>query len=168
MPSPILAKIPTIEIPTPNTQHPTPRPQTPNPVPPSPSVTIGDTVFTAEFAISPVDRMKGLSGRDSLEPGKGMLFIFENRTASSFWMKEMQFPLDFVWISKECAVADMTANVPKPALGTELSSLPTYRSSSPAAYNFEINAGETGFYGIEIGDKVRFSGLPESVGKTCD
>ena len=69
---------------------------------------------------------------------------------------------------QECAVADMTANVPKPALGTELSSLPTYRSSSPAAYNFEINAGETGFYGIEIGDKVRFSGLPESVGKTCD
>lgn len=134
----------------------------------TPSVMIGDAVFAAELAITPAERVKGLSGRESLEPRTGMLFIFEDREASSFWMREMLFPLDFVWISEDCHVVEITSDVPFPEPDTETSSLPTYSPSVPAAYNFEINAGEANELGIGVGDAVRFTGIPDDAGDTCE
>lgn len=120
------------------------------------------------MAITPSERTKGLSDRESLEPRTGMLFIFEDRRASTFWMKGMRFPLDFVWISEGCRVADITSNVPFPKQDTPTSALPTYTSSVPAAYNFEINAGEAGELGIRVGDTVRFTGIQDHAGDTCE
>ncbi len=152
------------------------RPPLPSPMPPptytslelNSAVVIGDDVFPVELAVSSGERAKGLSGRQMLESGTGMLFIFEDRTASSFWMWQMLFPLDFVWISVDCRVVDITPDVPFPSSGTPGSSLPTYRSSAPAAYNLEINAGEANKRGIRIGDAVRFTGIPDHVGDTCE
>lgn len=146
---------------------------TPSPVPTfealeiNASVIVGDTVFPSELAVNSVERTKGLSDRDVLEPGTGMLFIFEDRQASSFWMRKMRFSLDFVWISEDCRVVDITKDVPFPKPGTETSSLPSYSSAVPAAYNLEINAGEANKFGIGIGDAVRFIGIPDHVGDTC-
>ena len=132
------------------------------------AVMIGDAVFPAELAINSAERTQGLSGREGLEPGTGMLFIFEDRESSSFWMRKMRFPLDFVWISEGCRVVDITSNVPFPKPDTPTSSLPGYRSSAPAAYNFEINAGEASEFGIRVDDAVRFTGIPDHVGDTCE
>ena len=132
------------------------------------SVIVGDTIFPVELAANSVERTKGLSDRDGLEPGTGMLFIFEDRQASSFWMRKMRFSLDFVWISEDCHVVDITSEVPFPEPGTETSSLPSYSSAVPAAYNLEINAGEANKFGIGIGDAVRFTGIPDDVGDTCE
>ena len=97
-----------------------------------------------------------------------MLFVFEGGQASAFWMKEMRFPLDFVWISQDCLVVDITPNVPAPRPQTPLSDLPTYTSRHPAAYNFEINAGEAAELGIELGDAVRFIDLPNPTPGACE
>ena len=132
------------------------------------AVIIGDAVFPAELAINSVERTKGLSERDGLEPGTGMLFIFEDREVSSFWMRKVRFSLDFIWISEDCRVVDITANVPFPRPGTATSDLPSYRPSAPAAYNFEINGGEADEFGIRVGDAVRFTGIPDHVGDTCE
>ena len=129
---------------------------------------IGDAVFPAELAINSAERTKGLSDRDGLEPGTGMLFIFDDREASSFWMRKVRFALDFVWISEDCRVVDITADVPFPNPETPSSSLPSYRSSATAAYNFEINGGEAAELGIRVGDAVRFTGIPDHVGDTCE
>ena len=88
-----------------------------------------------------------------------MLFIFESGTVSSFWMRGMRIALDFVWISSGCEVAGVTAGVPPPEPGTADSDLPIYTSPAPAAYVFEVNAGEVAALGIEVGDLVRFSGI---------
>ena len=88
-----------------------------------------------------------------------MLFVFESGKASSFWMKGMRFALDFVWISSGCEVVGVTVDVPPPASNSANSTLPTYSSPSPAAYVFEINAGEVAAHGIAAGDTVRFSGI---------
>lgn len=130
------------------------------------AVMIGDAVFPAELATNSAERAQGLSGRQGLEPGTGMLFIFEDREASSFWMRNMLFSLDFVWISEDCRVVDITPNVPFPK--PETSSLPSYRPSAPAAYNLEINGGEADKFGISIGDAVRFTGIPDHIGDTCE
>ena len=71
----------------------------------------------------------------------------------------MQFPLDFVWIGENCTVVDVTANVPNPERDTPTNELPRYASSEPAAYTFEINAGELAKLGIEKGDSVSFPGI---------
>lgn len=122
-------------------------------------MTIGDTIFEAEVAHTPVLRSRGLSGRLGLTPQTGMLFVFESGTASSFWMKGMRFALDFVWISSGCEVAGVTTGVPPPEPGTADSDLPIYTSPAPAAYVFEVNAGEVATLGVEVGDPVRFSGI---------
>lgn len=146
----------------------TPAPPTLTQVPAAPAVSIGGIVFAAEIASTPSERNQGLSGRQSLNPQSGMLFVFEGGQASSFWMREMRFPLDFVWISQDCLVADITPDVPAPSPQTPLSELPTYTSRHPAAYNFEINAGEAADLGIEIGDAVRFIGLPDRIPRACE
>ena len=156
-------------LPVPSTSTPSP-----NPAPAfevlelNSAVMIGDAVFPAELAVTSPERTKGLSDRDGLEPGTGMLFIFEDREASSFWMRKMRFPLDFVWISEDCHVVDITSNVPFSKPDTPTSSLPSYRPSTAAAYNFEINAGEASEFGIRVDDAVRFTGIPDHVGDTCE
>ena len=156
-------------LPVPSTSTPSP-----NPAPAyevlelTSAVMIGDAVFPAELAVTSPERTKGLSDRDGLEPGTGMLFIFADREASSFWMRKMRFPLDFVWISEDCHVVEITSNVPFSKPDTPTSSLPSYRPSTAAAYNFEINASEASELGIRVGDAVRFTGIPDHVGDTCE
>ena len=96
-----------------------------------------------------------------------MLFIFETKVASAFWMRDMRFPLDFIWISEECTVADITRDVPAPEPDTPVSRLPKYESEEPAAYNFEVNAGEAERHGVQVGDPVTFVGLDDETGVVC-
>ena len=88
-----------------------------------------------------------------------MLFVFESGTASSFWMRGMRIALDFVWVSSGCEVAGVTTGVHPPEPNTADSDLPIYTSPAPAAYVFEINAGEVAAHGIAVGDFVRFLGI---------
>jgi uncharacterized membrane protein (UPF0127 family) len=122
------------------------------------TVIIGDASFTVELAVTPQQRAQGLSGRPGLPPGAGMLFIFETADLYSFWMKDMRFPLDLVWISAECAVVDITEDAPPPAPGQAVADLLTYRPKEPAQYVLEINAGEAESAGIGIGDQAEFGG----------
>ena len=123
------------------------------------TVTLGSVDFAAEVARTSAERAKGLSGRPGLRPGTGMLFVFDSGRASTFWMKGMLFPLDIVWIGVDCRIVDITLNSPPPAPTTADSELPTYASTAPAAYTFEVAAGEVEGRGIKIGDEVRFSGI---------
>ena len=59
------------------------------------SVTIGEAFYHVEVKDSPLERSQGLSGRQSLPTDTGILFIFDKPEVQNFWMKEMQFPLDF-------------------------------------------------------------------------
>ena len=132
----------------------------------TPTVQIGGASFGVEIADTPETRAQGLSGRPSLDDGYGMLFVFERAYEHRFWMKDMMFPLDFVWISEGCAVVDVTANVPPPEQGTETNDLPTYSPSAPVLYVLEIDAGTIAETGIEVGDAVAFSGF-SGTGVVC-
>ena len=127
---------------------------------------MGSAVFDAELAFTPEDRTQGLSDRESLPQTTGMLFIFEDTRTPTFWMYRMRFDLDFVWIGEDCAVADVHRNVPRQADGQQPSDLPRYSPTAPVLYNLEINAGLVDSLGIEIGDKVTFSGF-SGTGAVC-
>ena len=101
---------------------------------------------------------QGLSGREFLPAGTGMLFIYEQEDNRTFWMPDMRFPLDMVWIGGNCEVADITLNAPIPLPGQSRNDLPRFSPSAPAQYVLEINAGEFESQGINVGDSVRFGG----------
>ena len=119
-------------------------------------VRVAEVDFPVDLAVKPEDRFQGLSGRASLDAGTGMLFVFGKAERLRFWMREMEFPLDIVWISAGCRVVDVSENVPAPEPGTPLADLPRYSPDAPAKYVLEINGGEAAALGLRIGDAVEF------------
>ena len=54
-----------------------------------------------ELATTPEGRQLGLMYRDSLAPGKGMLFVFPKAGLQGFWMRNTKIPLDIVYIADD-------------------------------------------------------------------
>ena len=67
-------------------------------------VKIGLAAFDVEIADTAFLQTKGLSGRPSLPKNYGMLFVFDDLGIRKFWMKDVPFPLDFVWIRENKVV----------------------------------------------------------------
>jgi len=150
-------------IPFPPTPSPTPRPTvtpipTVTPTPIGPTVSVGNAAFLVETAVDDQQKARGLSGRDILHQGSGMIFLYTREDTYGFWMKGMRFPLDFVWIAGNCSVLEITPNVPQAPPGAPDSSLPIYYASRPVLHVLEINAGEAARQGVRAGDQVGFSG----------
>ena len=120
------------------------------------TVQIDGLAVQAELAQTPEERAQGLSERDSLAAGAGMLFVFETERQPSFWMRGMRFPLDFLWISAGLRVVDRTEDVPPPDPETPDADLPRYVPDAAVLYVLEVNAGVIREAGVEIGDTVIF------------
>jgi len=114
---------------------------------------IDSATFTVEIASTSLEQTRGLSFRPSLGANDGMLFIFGAGSTQTFWMKDMNFPLDMIWISG-ATVVGVAQNVPAPAPGTQLWELPTYTSPSNTDKVLEVNAGTVAKYNIRVGDGV--------------
>ena len=125
---------------------------------PVPVVLFGDVSFDVELAETSQQVTRGLSGRDSLPPGTGMLFVHKEEKRYTFWMKDMRFPLDMIWIDARCTVADISAQVPAPDPGQSDRSLPLISPNTPVLHVLEINAGVAAGEGVSIGDAVEFAG----------
>ena len=118
----------------------------------SATVVIKQTEFIVDLAITPKEKTKGLSFRKTLLPTHGMLFVYENKDKYPFWMKDMNFSLDFIWIDGN-VIVDITKNIP-PANSTNMQIV---KPIVPANKILEINAGEIDKYNIQIGDTVIFN-----------
>ena len=128
------------------------------PLPDAPLVFIGDVVYVVDLAVTGEERTLGLSGRPSLGTDRAMLFVYEEDSPRTFWMPDMHFPLDMVWIRSDCTVDGVTADVPNPSPDTPRDQLPRYPSTGPARFILEINAGQAEARGIVPGSRVRFAG----------
>lgn len=115
-------------------------------------ITVGQTGFTVEIAQTEVARQRGLSGRSKLGEGQGMLFNFDQPDRHSFWMKDMQFGLDFVWI-RGGKVVEITTQVPPPSQTNNQPQIVT--PSVKVDQVLEITAGSTERYGLQVGDVVQ-------------
>ncbi len=87
-----------------------------------------------------------------------MLFVFQEERPHTFWMKDMHFPLDIIWINAECSIADIIADVPNPPPDQEDGALPTYSPSAPATYVLELNAGVAAASDLQTGDLITLGG----------
>jgi uncharacterized membrane protein (UPF0127 family) len=111
------------------------------------------SMMWAEEVSSESGITKGLSGRDALCPGCGMLFVFRDSAVRSFWMKGMKFPLDMIFIDEKCKVVRVSESVP-PCDGECAVS---YSSGEPAKYVLEANAGYAARHNLSKGALLCFN-----------
>ncbi len=118
-----------------------------------PKIQFNTASYEIELALTDQEKKKGLSNRDSMPQGHGMLFVYPVAEKYDFWMKDMRFPLDFIWL-RDKTVVDITPNV-QPESGPEYT---LYHPSSPANMILELHAGEAAKAGIVIGQQavIRF------------
>ncbi|MFA6228376.1 MAG: DUF192 domain-containing protein [Patescibacteria group bacterium] len=113
-------------------------------------VYFGEKKIKVELVTTEADKIKGLSDRRSLCADCGMLFVYNAPSARSFWMKDMNFPLDIIWL-KDNQVVGASENLPPAGeRPTEL-----YASPGPVNMVLEANAGFVASHGIRAGDEVR-------------
>lgn len=106
----------------------------------------GHTIHV-EVAVTESEKEKGLGNRDRLAADAGMLFVYQNRDRYGFWMKDMRFPLDFIWIDDN-TIVDLSPNIPVPY---------TLAPKVPVNKVLEVNAGTIATLGLTIGDTVKFT-----------
>lgn len=105
-----------------------------------------------ELAQNPKQWEAGLSDRSSLGSLDGMLFIFPNPHIPLFWMKDMNFSLDLIWL-RDNVVVDITPSVPV----TNSGNLPTYSPRVPIDMVLETKAGWAAERQLQLGDQLTFN-----------
>jgi len=115
------------------------------------TVKIKDTKIRAEIADTLMKRTKGLMFRKSLPVSDGMLFVFDNEDYHSFWMMNMSFPIDIIFINKDKKVVDIVKNAQLCKLNCS-----SYKPKEKAMYVLEVNANFTEKYKIRIGSTPEF------------
>ena len=96
------------------------------------------------------ERRKGLSNLDSISDNEGMLFVFQEEVEPLFWMKDMNFPIDIIWINSEKKIVEITEGIYPETYPH------TFSPITPVKYVVEVNAGWCAKNKIEKGDKLYY------------
>ncbi len=105
-----------------------------------------------EIAQKPEELTRGLQFREKLARDAGMLFIFPNSQAYSFWMKDTKIPLDMIWMDSSQRVVYVKKNVP-PCIEDPCA---VYTPEEEAMYVLEINSTAADAFQIHLGDTAAF------------
>ena len=98
--------------------------------------------------------VRGLSDVKILDKDSGMLFVFPTKEVRTFWMKDMNFPLDIIWITDNKIIG-----IEKNLQPEGSHPLRSYQSPSAVNYVLEVNAGFCEKEKIKIGDMLRYNNL---------
>ena len=110
------------------------------------TIVLGGEKIYAEVVSSKERTALGLGGRQAICSDCGMLFEFPAEGDYAFWMKNMKFPLDLIWISKG-EIVHLEKNVSQ-------NDKRIFKSQVPAQKVLEVNAGFCDKFGIRIGDSL--------------
>lgn len=118
-------------------------------------ISVGNAKLNVEVASTTAAQTQGLSHREQLTDTQGMLFDLRSRPIGkpTFWMKDMKFDLDIIWI-KDFKVVDISKNVPKPDPLVSPNELPKYSPKENADMVLEVNSGWSDENKIKVGDKI--------------
>ncbi len=118
---------------------------------PKSQITIAKQAFSLEVATTSAEQQKGLSGREKLPQDQGILFIFAKADHYPFWMKEMKFPIDIIFI-KNNKIVSITHNAQP--IKKDDNNPPIYQSEEPFTHALEINGGLAKKYAFKKNDTV--------------
>ena len=106
-------------------------------------VIIGVDTVVAEVARTADERSRGLSNRDHLDAGSGMIFVFDTEEVRSFWMQDTFIPLDIAYLDANARIIDIQQMEPET---TRL-----HTSSGPAMFALEVPQGWFALMEIGVG-----------------
>lgn len=112
------------------------------------TIQIGNLPLKVFVADTPELRTQGLSGARSLLPGTGMLFMFNEVGDYGFWMKDMNFDIDIIWINKNMKVIGIEKNISKDSYPK------LYTPPAPILYALEVPAGFSDSQRIKVGNRL--------------
>ncbi len=115
----------------------------------------GGVPVEVELALTPATRQRGLMFRNRLGRNQGMLFVFPQALARSFWMKNTPLPLDIIYIDTKRRIVSV-------AKRTEPYSTRAIPSDGPARYVLEVNGGFADSHGVEADQEVHLPDFPEA------
>lgn len=96
-------------------------------------IIIGSAVVKVEIAMSPTEKQKGLSGRNFMGKNSGMLFVFSQPGIYRFWMKDMKFPIDIIWLDENLRIINIEKNINPNTFPKK------FMPRLPAKYALEVN-----------------------------
>jgi uncharacterized membrane protein (UPF0127 family) len=118
------------------------------------SISFENTNLKLEVADTNELREKGLSDRETLAHD-GMIFIFDRPSLQTFWMKDMKFNIDIVWVDDSGEVIQINENVSR---FTYNSTYPEYSqkftSELPVKYVIELEAGKSKILNLKVGTQL--------------
>ncbi len=113
-------------------------------------VRVGESVVSVDVAMTKEAKSQGLSGRKSLASDEGMLFVFEKPDKYHFWMKDMLFPIDIIWIGEDFKVTYIQK-------GATPESYPQiFGGEVDSMYVLEVEAGFSEKNNLKVGDSLEF------------
>lgn len=119
-----------------------------------PTLRVGGETVRVTVMDTPKERAQGLSGREGLEKDEGMLFVFPEDGTHGFWMKDMLFSIDILWLSESGEVVDLYTHV-SPSTYPRV-----FEPKRTARYVLELPAGFAEAHGVEEGSKITFPSQP--------
>lgn len=105
----------------------------------------GET-YRLEVVDTEAGREKGLSERDALPQGEGMLFVFPEDDDWPIWMLQMRFPIDIIWLDANKTIVGIKENA------TPGSYPEAFRADAQSRYVIELNAGDVASLSLKKGD----------------
>ena len=114
------------------------------------TIEIGGNEFQVRLAETDTEHRKGLSGTKELTEDEGMLFIYREPAVQGFWMKDMNYPIDIIWIDEEMRVIGVENNV-SPSTFPQV-----FYSPDKVSYVLEVFTGRAERLNIEIGEILSF------------
>jgi uncharacterized membrane protein (UPF0127 family) len=117
--------------------------------PVSDNLSIGGHIFEYETADTPAQQAKGLAVRASLAADHAMLFRFPAAGTQCFWMKDMRFNLDIIWLSAQKKVVHIEPNLSP-------NSYPHSYCADDTQFVVEVNGGVSQQLGLQTGDTISF------------
>jgi uncharacterized membrane protein (UPF0127 family) len=117
------------------------------------NVTVNGLVLVTDISVTNEQRAKGLSEKDDLAENEAMLFVFGNEAKHTFWMKDMKFPIDIIWIDSDKTIIHIENNL-QPCSSEVV--CPTYKPNDDSMYVLETVGGFAEKYNILKGTRVGF------------
>jgi uncharacterized membrane protein (UPF0127 family) len=115
------------------------------------TVTVNGATIQVEVPRTAAAFAKGLGGRPCILPNQGMLFAFTKPGQYAFWMKDMKFPIDIIWIG-----ADHKAAAEEIDLSPKTYPDRFINKDRPAQFVLELKANRSKELNISLGTPINF------------
>jgi len=116
------------------------------------SARLAGKIIDLDLAQTPDERAVGLGGRSGIGEAQGLLFLFSAPGYYEFWMKDMRFSIDILWINGD-RIVDIKSNI-EPEPDKPEHQLVRYRPAAVADKALELRSGWADRHGVRVGDRI--------------